>query len=418
MIAVSRLVERAPLSRAFRRHGLALAAAVWVLFALDFSVLTITTEGDSRVQFTLVRRLFGAHVHAVGYQFGLAIFEAPFYALGRLLATVGISTIDGAPSDQACVAFGAILVTLGALLLTARLITSLGLPLPAFAAFTATFGMPLFYYGTWEPGKSHAWDTFLFAGVLVALLAYARSDFTDTRLLVLLALLLGFSATVRYFSAPAAVALTASLVVLRRYRHAAVLAAVAAATWGLLSLVPLSVGANVSGGGYDTGVLSFDPLGPLKMLVTDHRGLFIWSPIALVGLAGYVRLLRRGGRDRQFLALAGVMAVAILISYAVVPFWDGTWSFSQRFLTPLTPLVAIGVAGLAQASRRWTVTFASLATAWTVFLALNLQFVGPPHGDYSTIRGGASDVALQVTREHVTPGAYGWALYHRSRLLP
>jgi len=45
-----------------------------MLFALNFGVLTITTEGDSRVQFTLVRRLFGAHVHAVGYQFGLAIF--------------------------------------------------------------------------------------------------------------------------------------------------------------------------------------------------------------------------------------------------------------------------------------------------------------------------------------------------------
>jgi hypothetical protein len=401
-----------------RRRGSTLVAAVWLLFAVNFARLTITTEQDPRVQFTLVRRLFGAHVHAVGYQFGLAILEVPFYAVGRLLTTLGIPTIDGAPSTEACIVLGAILVTLGALVLTVRLVTALGLPLPAFAAFTATFGMPLFYYGTWAGGKTHAWDTFLFAAVLVVLLGYVRSDFSDERLLVAIGLLLGFSATVRYFSSPAGLALAAFLVALRRYRQAIVLAAVAVVAWGLLSLVPISVGARLSGGGYDTGVLSFAPLGPLKMLVTDHRGLFVWSPIALVGLAGYVRLLRRGGRDHRFLVVAGLMAVATLVSYAAVPFWDGTWSFSQRYLTPVTPLVAIGVAGLAERSRRWTVALASLAAAWTVFLALNLQFVGPPHGDYTTIRGGASDLALQVTREHVTPGAYTWAIYHRSRLVP
>ena len=342
----------------------------------------------------------------------------PFYAVGRLLATVGVPTIDGAPSAEACVAIGAILVTLGALVIIARLVSALDLPLPAFAAFTATFGMPLFYYGTWAGGKTHAWDTFLFAAVLVVLLRYVRSGLSDERLLIALGLLLGFSATVRYFSAPAGVALVASLVVLRRSRQAAVLAAIAAATWGLLSIVPISVGAHLSGGGYDTGVLSFAPLGPLKMLVTDHRGLFVWSPIAVIGLIGYVRLLRRRPRDRQFLVVAGLMAVATLISYAAVPFWDGTWSFSQRYLTPVTPLVAVGVAGLAEGHRRWTIALASLAAAWTVFLALNLQFVGPPHGDYTTIRGGASDLALQVIREHVTPGAYAWGIYHRSRLVP
>jgi hypothetical protein len=416
--ALSQLVEHVPLSWGSRRRGLALAAAAWLLFALDFSVLTITTEGDSRVQFTLVRRLLGAHVHAVGYQFGLAIFEVPFYALGRLLAAMGIGTIDGAPSAEACVALGAIVVTLGALLLTAHLVTTLGLPLSALSALAATFGMPLFFYGTWEPGKSHAWDTFLFAAVLVILLAYVRSDFSDRRLLVALALLLGFSATVRYFSAPAAGALAVCLVALRRFREAVFLVVIAALTWGLLLLAPVSVGAPLTGGGYDTGILSFDPLGPLKMLVTDHRGLFVWSPIALMGVIGYMRLLLRGTPDRRFLVLAAVMAVAILLSYAAVPFWDGTWSFSQRFLTPFTPLVAIGVAGLARDVPRTTIVLASAASAWTVFLALNLQLIGPPHNDYTTIRGGAFDVALEVTRQHVTLGEYAWAIRHRARLIP
>jgi len=415
--ALSVLAERAPVRWALRRPGVSAAAILWVLFALNFNVLTITTEGDSRVQFTLVRRLFGADVHAVGYQFGLAIFEVPFYACGRLLTAFGITSIGGAPSTEASVALGSSLVTLGALLLTAHLVTALRLPVPGFAAFTATFGMPLFYYGTWVPGKTHSWDTFLFAAALVVLLAYVRSDFLDGRLLVILAVILGFAATVRYFSAPAIVALAISLAVLRHYRQAFLLLAVAATTWGLLFLVPFAAGAPLTGGGYGENVLAFDPLGPVKMLVTDHRGLFVWSPIALVGLVGYARLLRRGGRDRRFLVLAGAMGFAILVSYAAIPFWDGTWSFSQRYLTPLTPLVGIGVAGLAGATRRWAIALGTLATAWTVFLALNLQLVGPPANDYTTIRGGASDVALQVTRRHVSPGEYAWAIYHRSRLL-
>jgi hypothetical protein len=408
-----------PLARRLvRSPGIAAAALVWILFAADFNVLAIASEGDSRVQFTLVRRLFGADVHAVGYQFGLAIFEVPFYALGRLADAVGISTVAGVASTQAAVAIGSSVVTLGALLLTASLVAVLGLPVPGFSAFVATFGMPLFYYGTWVPGKTHAWDTFLFAVALLLLLAYTRSGLENVRLLVALAAVLGFAAAVRYSAAAGAAALFLSLVVLRRHAHAALLAAVAAATWGVLLIAPLSVGAPLTGGGYDAGVLGFDPGAPLKMLVTDHRGLFVWSPVALLGLIGYVRLLRRGGRDRLFLALAAGMAVAVLLSYASVPFWDGTWSFSQRYLTPLAPLVGIGVSGLAGWSRRWTVAAAAAATAWTVFLALNLQLIGPPHGDYSTVDGGASDVALQVTRQHVSPGEYVWSIRHRARLVP
>jgi hypothetical protein len=143
----------------------------------------------------------------------------------------------------------------------------------------------------------------------------------------------------------------------------------------------------------------------------------VWVLFALVGLAGYVLLIREGGRDRRFLVIAGVMGVAILASYATIPFGDGTWSFSQRFPTSLTPLVGIGVAGLARTGRRLTLVLGTVATAWTAFLAWNLEMVGPPGSDYDTINGGASDVAMQGTRRHVSPGENGWAVYHRARLL-
>ena len=141
------------------------------------------------------------------------------------------------------------------------------------------------------------------------------------------------------------------------------------------------------------------PLGPLKMLVSDHRGLFVWSPVSLLALAGYVRLLRKRPDERPFLAIGGAMAVLLLLAYAAVPFWDGGWSFSQRYLTPFYPLVAIGLSGLVEWRRAPVVAAATLAAAWSVFLGLNHVF-GVKQSD------GALEVAGYVTRGERTPGQF------------
>jgi hypothetical protein len=154
------------------------------------------------------------------------------------------------------------------------------------------------------------------------------------------------------------------------------------------------------------------------MLFTEHRGLFVWSPVALLGAIGCVRLARVRPDQRPFLAIAGAMAALVVMSYSSVSFWDGTWSFSQRFFTPFFPLVAIGVASLWEARPRLTAVAATVATAWSVFLALTLQTVGPPGDDYGYLRGGALDVANQVRVRDVGPGEFVWGVYNRSRLLP
>ncbi len=103
--------------------------------------------------------------------------------------------------------------------------------------------MPLFYYGTWEPGKNHAWDTLLFAAALGLLLPYAQSDFSDRRLLVAIAAVLGFAVTIPYYSAAVGVVLAIALLVTGCFRHAVVLVAIGSATRARLLVVPLSVGA-------------------------------------------------------------------------------------------------------------------------------------------------------------------------------
>ena len=62
-----------------------------------------------------------------------------------------------------------------------------------------------------------------------------------------------------------------------------------------------------------------------------------------------------------------------MASYSLVPFWDGSWFFGQRFFTPLFPLVVIGLAGLVDVTPRFGLAAATVAVAWTLFLAFNLD---------------------------------------------
>jgi hypothetical protein len=51
-----------------------------------------------------------------------------------------------------------------------------------------------------------------------------------------------------------------------------------------------------------------------------------------------------------------------------------------------------------------------------VFLAFNLQILPPPHNDYGNVSGGATDVARQVSKTHVTIGGWFWRVYTHSNL--
>jgi hypothetical protein len=152
------------------------------------------------------------------------------------------------------------------------------------------------------------------------------------------------------------------------------------------------------------------------MLVSDRRGLFVWCPVALLGAIGYIRLLRTRRRDRDGLLAAALMAFTYTIAYVSFPAWDGGWSFSQRYLTSMFALVAMGLGALVDWHPRPALAGASIAAAWTVFLAFNLEILPPPHNDYGNVSGGATDVARQVSKTHVTIGGWFWRVYTHSNL--
>lgn len=108
---------------------------------------------------------------------------------------------------------------------------------------------------------------------------------------------------------------------------------------------------------YPVDYIVFTPEGWWGTLFSARHGLFVWTPVALLAVAGIFRLFRR---DRE---LAGVCLAALLLlvaSNGTVRDWWGGASFGMRRLVSGTPLLALGFAvflddvraALAQRTRR------------------------------------------------------------------
>lgn len=396
--------------------GAIVSAAIWVVLVVNFSALSLP-GGDSQVQFTFVQRLFGDAHKAVGYYFGLGLIEAPFYAVGKLLGRLGLHSVSGQPVEQATIALGLGLLTVVAWPLLQSVCRGLKLRHGAIAILAAALGTPLFYYATFVPGKDHAPDALLFTAVIYLVYRYLGAGRVERWLPFAIGAVFGFAYTVRYFNGAEAVALVLLLGYWRRWRDAVVISATSAVVFFVLFAVPAAYGVHIFGGGYNAdSVLSFAPLNPFRMLFTNHRGYFVWSPVSALAALGYVVLFRRRPDHRRFLAAVLAMALAVVASYALIAFWDGTWAFGQRFFTPLFPVVAIGLAGLLDKAPRVAGAAAAAATAWTLFLCFNLVTIGGPQYR-STTPGGATDLALVPVRTHTSFGAYGYGLWHKSNLL-
>jgi hypothetical protein len=367
-------VRRRVTGRLRRHWALAAAFAVWVVYSASFNAFLLA-GGDAVRPFSLVQRIFGESRHAFGYEFGLGLFEVPFYAVGRLLAWLGVTTVGGLAIGPGAISVGASLVVLLSAALMVALLSRLALPGAAVAVLAGVFGTSLFFYGSFYTGQTQPYDALLATSAVVLLFFYFRSPDRSLWIALALGAVLGVATTVRYFTGAEAVALVLALGWLRRFRDAAVAAAAAACAFGLLAHVPISLGANLFGGYGPVGNdVVFAPANPLRMLFTAHRGLFVWSPVALLGLVGYVRLLRTRPAERRFLGSAGVLSLALVGSYAFFRDWDSGWSFGQRYYVPLFPVIVLGLASLCEWRPRVTRAAAAVCTAWTLFLSVYVAF--------------------------------------------
>ena len=307
--------------------------------------------------------------------------NAPFYGLGHVAKLVVGNGRLGVHALPASITFAAIFYTLVAFAVSTRLVARLDLPAPGLAAGAAVLGSPIWYYASLSSSYTHATDAGAFA--LAAYAAYRATMSPGRRWSLALGTALGLEVAVRPFNAGLVLGACVALAALRRFQAALVTGAAACVSFGLLVLVPISLGTGLLTRADGTHVGSsadfgFAPLTPIRMLFTEHRGLYVWTPLTFLSTVGFILLLRRPGRSRPFLAVLGSMALGLLLMHVSLVWWDGGWSFSMRYLASLVPLYALGIAGLVDALRPvwrpWIVVLASACVAWSLYLGLSHAF--------------------------------------------
>jgi hypothetical protein len=123
------------------------------------------------------------------------------------------------------------------------------------------------------------------------------------------------------------------------------------------------------------------------LVVSPYRGLLVYSPIAVLAVAGAVVL--RGDRDRRLISWTGPLVVlCALFFYASFQFWSGGHSWGPRFFAGCHVLLA---PALASAFERWR----RVATLLPLFIALQLL---------SVILPASTEEYVWFNRDQRTPG--------------
>jgi hypothetical protein len=93
----------------------------------------------------------------------------------------------------------------------------------------------------------------------------------------------------------------------------------------------------------------------------SEHGLFLWTPVLVVSVAGLAVLCRR-----EPVAGAGLLAALACLYYVVACYeaWHGISSFGNRFFVCLTPAFVVGAAAALHAAHAWLASRLPRAAAW------------------------------------------------------
>ena len=229
---------------------------------------------------------------------------------------------------------------------------------------------------------------------------------------------LGMAAATRYPLAAMVPGLAIAEMYYRRWFPALVVVVTSAATFWLAYLAPYLTNAPIFAKGGVAFAIGSAPLTPFRMLFTDGRGIFVWTPVMLIGIIGFVYALVRHHRERRFYVQVGAMQLAYWAFFFFVPEWWAGWSFSSRFLTSMFPMVAIGLGEALTQRRRLTYALATLCSLWTLYLCINIGAgIGVVAGDQRLPHiTSATDVALFPVKNHTTLKVYLYSIWYVSHL--
>ena len=326
-----------------------------------------TTETGLRVNFATI---------------GCAMAWAPFYAAADLSVRAANRAGFAIPADGysapyiTAVCLGSAVYGLLALILALRIVRQVGQPAAngsgswvaqAGPAVIVWAGTPLFFYMYLAPAFSHAVSAFAVAAFVATWLVVRRKWSAGG--VAGLGALAAFMAMVReqdlfFVIGPAIDGAWTALSRLRARRHnesvperAHVLRTVlvAAATFAVVyapqAIAYLTLNGRVFPSRLVTRKMNWAAPHALQVLGSPEHGLFIWTPLAVLALAGLVVLAWRAGDTRRLAVCLLLMVAAQVYVAGSVESWTVAGAFGQRRFVGLTVLLVVGLAALADAVR-------------------------------------------------------------------
>ncbi len=364
---------------------------------------------------------------ATDFAYGSGLLLAPAYWLAQLaecLDWFSINTayfigLQGRPLVYSLFGMFAVnLLALGTILLSYLCARTYVRPIPAAASALFLFlATPALYYATVEPFYAHIPAAFFTTLTLYLLLRWKENP---NPLLVLAAGLAGGLGTlVRWQVSLIVWPLALWLPLQRKWRETGLFAlGFWAIAWHLLYTWSWMFGRPLVLAATESGFLSM-PAHLGDLLLSGQRGLFVWSPLTLLGLVGWGLLARRQWRLALCFGVAFLMQ--LFLNAAVSDWWAG-WSFGMRRMTELLPLFVVGLAYLLDRveprwvrSALWAITV--LGVCFSLLLLLShLNFVNTvldqPQGDSALaeiryqLTESSFDITRQVIAEHYGPWAW------------
>ena len=284
---------------------------------------------------------------------GPALLWSPFYAAAHVYVASGLGRghpADGysAPYRRAAALGTVTVVVLGTWLLWRRLAARHARPIAALAVAAVVGATSVAYYTLVVPTMAHG---AAFAAVCLHLYLLERArDRPDVVSWAVLGASLGAAMLLRHqalvlalLGAPIAI----EALRMRRLKPTAIAAAAAAAF--AVFLPQLVVWKHLLGAWVTQpqGGRFMDWSSPhlLETLTSANHGLFTWTPVAALGLAGLFLLLR-DPRERQFATGALLVFMATAWVNGAADDWAASDAFGARRYDIVLPLLAVGLAQL------------------------------------------------------------------------
>jgi hypothetical protein len=320
---------------------------------------------------------------------GCAVLWAPFYAVADVSVRVARAMGSDVAADGysrpyvAAVAYGSAFYGFAAILLSiaaARRVT--GARGAALSGLIVWLGTPLLFYMYVAPPFSHA-SSALAVALFVTVWLHVRESWTLGGLMVL-----GVSAALMAMVREQDVFFTAGpavdwLLTLRAPGLAdRVRGAAAGCVAFAIGYAPQLLAYNALNGypgpaAHVTRKMTWYAPHGLQVLGSPAHGLFVWTPLAILAIAGLAVLaFGRNGAARRIGAMALLMIALQAYVAGSVESWTVAGAFGQRRFVAVTILLVIGLAALFAAlrgtPRRVAIALAALCVWWNV--ALMAQF--------------------------------------------